>query len=157
MVSPFLSGAALMLTAGTFASLGGLREDLFLYWEDVDLSLAAAAAGLRMAVVLGAQVWHAEGASSRREGDGGSAIYYRWTARNRIVVSSDHRVGRPWSLVLGPGSAETARLLARALVRERRGRTHKAAEVVAGTWAGLRAARSRRRWTGWPGDVGSAP
>lgn len=75
----FLTGAALFLSRRTFEQLGMFREELFLYWEDVDLCLRAADLGLRLRVATGARVWHAEGGSSRvgsaRDGcaGGGSA------------------------------------------------------------------------------------
>ena len=60
----FVTGAAMMMHISTFELIGGFREDLFLYWEDVDLSLRAGRAGVRMELVPDARVWHAEGGSA---------------------------------------------------------------------------------------------
>ncbi|MCW2620452.1 MAG: hypothetical protein JWL64_54 [Frankiales bacterium] len=86
--TPFTTGAAAMLPLALWRATGGFREDLFLYWEDVDWSLRATAAGLRQAVVPSARVWHAVGAS---EASGGkvtakSSRYWYYNARNRILV-----------------------------------------------------------------------
>ena len=42
----FITGAAPMMTIETWRELGGFREDLFLYWEDVDMSLRAKRRGV---------------------------------------------------------------------------------------------------------------
>jgi GT2 family glycosyltransferase len=55
----WLDGACLMLTAETFAAVGGFRTDLFLYWEDVDLCRRIARTGLAVKCV-GAAVAHQE-------------------------------------------------------------------------------------------------
>jgi GT2 family glycosyltransferase len=44
----WLSGCALIAKTGSFQALGGFDEGFFLYYEDVDLSLRAGAAGYRL-------------------------------------------------------------------------------------------------------------
>lgn len=142
----FVTGAALMTSANTWSALGGLREDLFLYWEDTDLSLQAIEAGYRLAVVPDAEVWHLVGGSSSREGK--SAVYYYYMARNRLIVSGERtpRIG----VLVGSGLRSTIRLVARAS-REPNGRFPKVRAVVMGSIAGLvrpakKGARAPRRW-----------
>jgi N-acetylglucosaminyl-diphospho-decaprenol L-rhamnosyltransferase len=130
----FITGASMMMTRGTWDRLGGLRADLFLYWEDVDLSLRAAAAGLRLAVAGDATIWHAEGGSAGAQTRTSAATYY-YTARNRILVCAD---GHPVGLVAGRGSAYALRLAARAFLVGGRGRWDRLSCVLAGSVAGLR-------------------
>jgi GT2 family glycosyltransferase len=131
----FITGAAPMFTARAWRELGGLREDLFLYWEDADMSLRATGRGLRMAVVPGAVVWHARGGSS----DDGhhSSVYYFYMQRNRMLVLRESGVSRG-RLLLGPGGIETLRWSLRPLT-EPRGRGGKLLASAKGLVAGLSA------------------
>ncbi len=52
------SGCLLMLRRGVFQQLQGFYEPLFAYGEDVELSLRAWQAGLRVRYVPSARVWH---------------------------------------------------------------------------------------------------
>ena len=136
----FVTGAALAMTARTWRELGGLREDLFLYWEDADLSLRAAADGKRLGLVGDAAVWHAEGGSGD---DGGHSVaFHYYMQRNRILVL------RPVTglrrLVAGSGSRTLLRNLVRAL-QEPSGRVAKAASSVLGVYDGIRGRTGRPR------------
>ena len=128
----FVTGAALMTTAKTWESLGGLREDLFLYWEDTDLSLRALEIGLQLAVVANATMWHRVGGSSDRSGK--SRTYYYYMARNRLIVcgARSPKLG----ILLGRGFRSTVRLMARAC-REPQGSLTKFLAVAHGSFAGL--------------------
>jgi len=83
----FMTGAAPLFSGYAWNRLGGFRSDLFMYWEDVDLSLRALSVGIKMGVCLSAQVHHEVGAAS---GDhrGMSPLFYFYNARNRLVVLS---------------------------------------------------------------------
>lgn len=81
----FATGAAQFMSTQCWDTLGGYREDLFLYWEDVDLSLRAADIGVGLWVVPSAVAKHSEGGTSRTR-YARSDLYYHWTARNRIRV-----------------------------------------------------------------------
>lgn len=107
----FLTGAAPMMRVSTFHSLNGFREDLFLYWEDTDLSRRASAAGLRLAVDSSAQIWHAVGGSGDQTGK--SAAYYYYMQRNRLIVASAWT--SRWNLLFGRGALETIKLTIRPL------------------------------------------
>lgn len=54
----FISGAFMLIRAEVLLSLGGLREDYFMYWEDVDFSLRARRAGWQLGVVRDAVAYH---------------------------------------------------------------------------------------------------
>ena len=132
--SPFLSGAAPMMARATWDLLHGFRTDLFLYWEDVDLSVRATARQLRLAVVPDAVIWHAEGGSTPSS-TGVSATAYYYSARNRVIVSAAG--WRRWGLVLGRGTPFLIRLAATALLKAPGRRLGKLRAVLSGTWAGL--------------------
>jgi GT2 family glycosyltransferase len=136
----FITGAAPMMSAGTWRELGGFREDLFLYWEDAELSLRAVQLGLRMAVVPGANVWHAVGGSG--EDSGRSEAYYYYMQRNRLLVCAPHSSRR--DLVLGHGARYAARLI-RAPLREDSGRLGKLRASLRGIAAGLSLSRASER------------
>ena len=78
--------------------LGGLREDLFMYYEDTDLSWRIRESGRRVEFVAGAVVRHEHAASSGAD----SPMFVRVNARNRILVAAEHA---PWPVFSGPWRA----------------------------------------------------
>jgi N-acetylglucosaminyl-diphospho-decaprenol L-rhamnosyltransferase len=137
----FLTGTALMTRVDTFRRLGGFREDLFLYWEDVDLSMRAARLGIPMLVVGGARLWHEQGGSV----DDRSDKFFFYVQRNRLVVSWSTAHRGLVAMLIGPGMLETGRLLGRPLLRERRYRLKKFMRSVHGLVAGIVAVRRLQR------------
>ena len=108
----FLTGTAIMTRASTWDVLGGFRDDLFLYWEDADLSLRANELGIGMWVANEAQIWHAVGGST--DSAAKSTTWYYFMLRNRIVVCARDR----WDvvpLIAIRGWELSARLIVRAL------------------------------------------
>lgn len=138
--SGFITGAAPMFRGSAWLELGGFREDLFLYWEDADLSLRASALGQRLVVIPAARIWHREGGSSSQR-SGLSATYYYYAQRNRLVVCSDGL--RRTKLAFFDGWLETARLLLKPLLKERDHRLRKFLASLAGLTAGLRGQTGR--------------
>ncbi|WP_010533414.1 glycosyltransferase family 2 protein [Brachybacterium squillarum] len=93
----WLSGACLALSDHAAERLGGMSEDYFLYWEDVDVSRRAAARGLRLALRPDLRVVHDEGGThGRRHSLAKSPLYYRWSIRNRLLFGRRHRRGLAW-------------------------------------------------------------
>jgi N-acetylglucosaminyl-diphospho-decaprenol L-rhamnosyltransferase len=133
----FVSGAAPMMRASTFRTVGGFPRGYFLYWEDTHFSWKARDLGFRLGVVPSAQLWHAVGASS---GSGQTRTFYYWSARNRFAFASDIGVPRR-RLIVGRGGLESLRPVAKALL-EREGRLSKASAAIRGTLDGLRQAHS---------------
>lgn len=132
--SQFITGAAPMMTRRVWDLLGGFHEGLFLYWEDVELSLRASELGVTSGVYQGCVVWHLEGGS----GDaklGHSVAYYFYNARNRIHVCGS-RSGR-LQMVLGAGIRESVVGVVRPLLRERQQRSRKFLAAIRGTVSGL--------------------
>lgn len=134
--SSFITGAAPMMTRSTWDQLGGFREDLFLYWEDADLSIRAIAMGMRLAVVPSARIWHEQGGSTGQRGGGHSPGYYYYNQRNRLVVC--RQKSSLGQLLAGRGLRETLRLLAKPLLMETAPRWPKFASSLRGIWDGCR-------------------
>lgn len=54
----FISGAFMLIRSEVLTAVGGLCEDYFMYWEDVDFSLRARQAGWTLGVALDAVAHH---------------------------------------------------------------------------------------------------
>ena len=106
------------------------RTDLFMYYEDTDLSYKLREAGYEVRFVAGAVVDHEHAASSGTS----SPMFLRVNARNRIIVAAQHA---PWGVV--------ARAIARSIARAVRsgGRGPVARGVLQGLLALPRALRHR--------------
>jgi N-acetylglucosaminyl-diphospho-decaprenol L-rhamnosyltransferase len=132
----FVTGAAPATTGRTWRELGGFREDLFLYWEDVDLSLRATACGKRLGVV-GARPsgtrWAARGIPRVRASRSTTTCSYM--QRNRIIVLRPI-VGLR-RLLVGAGAWFVLRVTGYALL-EPRGRWRKAGYTLLGLYDGIR-------------------
>ncbi|QHO90434.1 glycosyltransferase family 2 protein [Actinomyces sp. 432] len=103
----WLTGACLAVSRRLWEAAGGLAEDYFLYWEDVDFSLRVLAAGGRLLNDTDIVARHVEGGTQRPsreptapddavgtdsgERSGGqrhSAAYYYWNVRNRLLLGT---------------------------------------------------------------------
>ncbi|PHP53649.1 glycosyltransferase family 2 protein [Actinomyces ruminis] len=107
----WLTGACFALSAELWEATGGMAEDYFLYWEDVDFSLRVLAAGGRLLNDTSIVARHVEGgtqrpsrdttgdksadagaaeteAASRSAGQRHSATYYYWNVRNRLLLGT---------------------------------------------------------------------
>lgn len=84
----WLTGACLLVDAGTWRAVGGFHPGYFLYWEDVDLSRRILRAGAALRVVHELQVTHAVGGT--QSGEGKSATYTRYMCRNRLLFARLH-------------------------------------------------------------------
>nr|WP_274611188.1 glycosyltransferase family 2 protein [Rathayibacter toxicus] len=134
----FMTGAAMVTGIATWRSLDGFRDDLFLYWEDSELSLRAAHSGVALTVIPDARITHLEGGSSSA-GNGRSSTYYYYYARNRLRVCAQYT--SMINLLLGRGAVETARGIVKPLFREHSARLAKTIASVRGTVSGLHAPR----------------
>jgi len=84
---PWITGCALMARADILRQLGGLDERYFLSWEDVDLGLRAGRAGIQLAVIPAARIYHKGGQTSGRL-LGDTRDYY--DVRNRLLLIRTH-------------------------------------------------------------------
>ncbi|QPL05822.1 MULTISPECIES: glycosyltransferase [Actinomyces] len=83
-------GGACAVRTDVWRQVGGLREDLFMYYEDTDLSWCLREAGFDVAFVRGAVVHHEHAASS----GAGSDMFVRVNTRNRLLVAVEHAPAR---------------------------------------------------------------
>lgn len=143
LATEFITGAAPFMSRARWDRIGGFDERLFLYWEDVDLSLRAGRLGIPLTVVGDAAIMHLEGASSRGSTKGRARAYY-YMARNRIWVSRacGARVAR---LAFASGLVSLLRLLAFTVRRDGPGRVRRVLAVLAGTFVGFRTPYDRPR------------
>nr|WP_250649031.1 MULTISPECIES: glycosyltransferase family 2 protein [unclassified Actinomyces] len=128
-------GGACAVRAEVWRRLGGLREDLFMYYEDTDLSWRLREAGYQVVFVRGAVVRHEHAASS----GAGSDMFVRVNTRNRVLVAVEHAPAHVALIGL-------CRTVARAVRSGLRGGpvASGAAEALRGVPAAL-ALRARRR------------
>jgi GT2 family glycosyltransferase len=87
-VAPFkteyVTGCAMLVRSSVFREVGLLREDLFLYWEDVDLNLRAIRGGWSLVVVPRATVFH------KVHGSIPPRVIRRYPGRNAIWIVALH-------------------------------------------------------------------
>lgn len=88
----WLSGACLMVSGQLWGRITGFSDDYFLYWEDVDLSYRAGAAGATLTVNAQATAVHAEGGTqgvaATQSGAPKSNLYYYYNIRNRMLFAA---------------------------------------------------------------------
>ena len=83
------AGAFMAISRPALETIGLLDENLFAYVEDVDWSLRARAAGLKVLLVPSAIARHGVSASTGGERGSTHALYYG--VRNTVIVSERHR------------------------------------------------------------------
>jgi GT2 family glycosyltransferase len=93
----WLTAVCLVTGLPMWERIGGFDESYFMYWEDVDLSYRARAAGGRLVVRTDLTVVHDEGGTQERTSRAKSSMYYRYNCRNRLVFAARH-LGR-WDLL----------------------------------------------------------
>lgn len=109
-----LCGGACAIRRDAWEACGGFREDLFMYYEDTDLSYRLRRAGWSIRFVREAVVLHEHAASSGAD----SPMFVRVNARNRLLVAGEHA---PWP-VLARAVARSGVRLARSGPRSAAGR-----------------------------------
>ena len=115
-----ICGGACAISARAWRQLGGMRQDLFMYYEDTDFSYRLRRAGYRVQYVRQAQARHAHAASS----DSASAAFTTWNTRNRLRVDARYApasvaaralVNTGGRMLLGPQRQARAQGLVQAL------------------------------------------
>ena len=132
----YVSGASMLVSRRFLEAVGPMREDYFLYCEEVDWCLRGASHGMRLGFAPDARVLHFQGAST------GSAKAIR--LRPRLPIYLDERnkllVGREWFPRQFPIAAPAALALI-ALRYLRRGAWRQFGYGFSGWLAGLRGQR----------------
>lgn len=115
-----ICGGACAISARAWHQLNGMRQDLFMYYEDTDFSYRLRRAGYRVQYVRQAQARHAHAASS----DSASAAFTTWNTRNRLRVAARYApasvaaralVNTGGRMLLGPQRQARAQGLVQAL------------------------------------------
>ena len=137
----YLSGASMMVGRRFLGAVGPMREDYFLYCEEVEWCLRAVGAGLRLGFAPQARVYHDHGATT---GSGAAAreqprLPLYLGERNKILLTRDRY----------PARLPVAAVAALAILILRYGRQGAWRQVgwgAAGWWAGLRDRRGVPAW-----------
>ncbi len=146
----WLTAACLALHRQAWDAVGGMDERYFLYWEDVEFSVRAAAVGLELVVRPELTVVHDEGGTQHRRDDRAkSDIYYYYNCRNRLLFAGSHLSRSQLASWVVRTPAASWEILLRGGRRQLLRSTRPLRAAVAGTVAGLRMAvgelvRSRR-------------
>ena len=87
----WLTAACLAVSAQLWDRVGGLAEDYFMYWEDVDFNYRCCAVGATTILREDLTVVHDQGGTQGpRHGRAKSALYYFYNARNRMLFAARH-------------------------------------------------------------------
>ena len=132
----YITGCAMFIRCATLKAIGLFWEPLFLYWEDVDLSLRATRAGWKLGVLPGASIYHAiHGSVVSR-----TLEYYHFRNAPIIVRTFGSRRDAVSGLLFLTGGV--ARRWARALLRREPAATAATRGLLVGVVLSLRWPRS---------------
>jgi N-acetylglucosaminyl-diphospho-decaprenol L-rhamnosyltransferase len=137
----YLNGAAMIVTRGFLDRVGPMREDYFLYCEEVEWCLRALQRGARLAFEPSAVVLHHQGTTTGNV----TAIRQRprlpvyLSERNRLLLTRDCFP----ALLMVAAVGALAVIMAR---YARRGAWRQVAYALAGWWAGLSNERGAPAW-----------
>lgn len=136
-----ISGACMLVAHRVVERIGPMREDYFLYAEEVEWLWRARKAGFRIALAENARVVHHQGSATGSADDIRSRprlpIYLN--ARNTVNLTRDTRAAPPIAAAFGQAAI--------ALVKyPRAGAWQQAGYALQGVWAGLRNERGKPRW-----------
>ncbi|ENJ8539763.1 MAG: glycosyltransferase family 2 protein [Clostridioides difficile] len=81
----YIIGASMLISKSVLDDIGGLCEEYFLYYEEIDFCLRAKKNGYQIFVATDSIVYHKEGASTKKESKGAVSDYY--FVRNRLLVA----------------------------------------------------------------------
>jgi GT2 family glycosyltransferase len=152
----FVSGCAMLISRTAWVALGRLPECYFMYFEDAEYCLRAAAAGLAVAYAPGAVVNHRVAGTVERGAVAWALGEYRFARSRALFARRNLRGAVRWSalaylVVVG---------FAKAALRTLRGRPARAWTAYRGTWAGLLAVEGQGqagRAAGQGPDQGGVP
>ncbi|HEY9236148.1 MAG TPA: glycosyltransferase family 2 protein [Phenylobacterium sp.] len=137
----YLNGAAMLVGRRFLSVAGTMREEYFLYCEEVEWCLRAAKKGLRLGYAPEARVLHAQGTTTGAAKDVRSRprVPVYLSARNAVLITRDHYVLRL--------PVATLALAGQLLLRYgRRGAWRQLGYGISGLIAGVRNERGVPRW-----------
>jgi GT2 family glycosyltransferase len=137
----YLNGASMMVNRRFLNRTGMMREDYFLYCEEVEWCLRAVRQGIRLGFAEDAAVLHHVGTTTGRNRDAGSSmspsIYLG--NRNVILMTKDCFPARVLFVALSLGLLISLRFIRRDTWRQLE-------NAYSGWTAGLRGERGRPKW-----------
>jgi hypothetical protein len=137
----YLSGASMMVSRRFLSSVGPMREDFFLYCEEIDWCLEATRRGMKLGFAPEARVLHRQGTTTGNELD--------TRARSRLSVYLDERNKMLLTLSHFPLRLPVAALAAFFLIGLRylrKGALRQFGYGVQGWFAGLKGERGKPPW-----------
>jgi GT2 family glycosyltransferase len=146
----WLSGACLLLSRAVWEEVGGFDEDYFLYWEDVDLCVRAAAIGAEMVVEDRATAVHDEGGTQATQGRNSasqakSSTYYYYNTRNRLLFAARHLAAEDQHRWVCSSVGAAYHILLRGGRRQLVNPSSTLWPAIRGTYDGVRLVRATRR------------
>lgn len=81
----FITGCGLLIKRNVIDTVGMLREDFFIYYEDVDLCLRARNAGFKCIYVPSSSIWHKVGATTGKRSAKITEMQLYLGTRNKII------------------------------------------------------------------------
>jgi len=128
----YLNGASMLVTRRFYEAAGPMRENFFLYCEEIDWCLRAAARGMRLGFAPAGLVLHQQGTTTGYHGDLAtrSRLSVYLDERNKMLLTRDHFPARL------PVAAPSA-LLLMALRYLRKGAVRQFGYGISGWMAGL--------------------
>lgn len=79
----YITGAAMLIKREVIKKIGLMREEYFLYYEDVDWCLRARKAGYKCILVPASRIWHKISATNKE----GSPSYIYYHTRNGLMLA----------------------------------------------------------------------
>lgn len=137
----YISGASLMVGPRFLQVVGPMREDYFLYGEEVEWCLRGIQRGMRLGFASGARVLHHAGATTGSAEDirRRSRLPIYLDERNKMLITRDRFANR---LLIAAAAAFLLILLRFA----RRGAWNQTGYAIKGWWAGLNNRRGKPAW-----------
>lgn len=137
----YVSGACMLVAHRVVDRIGPMREDYFLYAEEVEWLWRARRAGFRIGVAPGAYVTHHQGSAT------GSADEPRLRPRLPIYLNARNILNLTRDTGAAPPLAAAVALATHALLKyPRAGAWRQTGYVLQGLWAGLRDERGKPDW-----------
>ncbi|MBU5592488.1 glycosyltransferase family 2 protein [Clostridium sp. MSJ-4] len=84
----FITGCSMLISRSLLEDIGGLSEDYFMYFEDVDYCVRAKDAGFKIIYEPEATIYHKVSASTGGEE---SPFAVQWNTRNRIIFMEKYK------------------------------------------------------------------
>ena len=94
----YLDGGSMFIRAAVLREIGGFDEQLFMYWEDADLSRRIQKSGYRTVAVRDARAWHYH---REHQGEHPSAHQMFYEVRNRFYFVRKHAGRNAWARLVG--------------------------------------------------------